>query len=103
MLPALGKRPTTSTPSRKRTFGIARTRRRIEPSSRGLLCAWKTGAPSQSTLVYLLYFYQTGFRFYEMGYASALIWVLLVAILLLTAALFKSSDLWVFYESEVKK
>jgi len=61
------------------------------------------GAPSQSTLVYLLYFYQTGFRFYEMGYASALVWVLLVAILLLTAALFKSSDLWVFYESEVKK
>jgi hypothetical protein len=32
-----------------------------------------------------------------------MIWVLLVAILLLTAALFKSSDLWVFYESEVKK
>ena len=61
------------------------------------------GAPSQSTLVYLLYFYQTGFRFYEMGYASALIWVLLVIILLLTAALFRSSDLWVFYESEVKK
>jgi multiple sugar transport system permease protein len=61
------------------------------------------GAPSQSTLVYLLYFYQTGFRFYEMGYASALIWVLLVVILLLTAALFRSSDLWVFYESEVKK
>src|SRR6266511_1429297 len=61
------------------------------------------GAPSQSTLVYLLYFYQTGFRFYEMGYASALIWILLVVILLLTAALFRSSDLWVFYESEVKK
>src|SRR5262249_51527299 len=61
------------------------------------------GAPSQSTLVYLLYFYQTGFRFYEMGYASALIWVLLVVILLLTAVLFRSSDLWVFYESEVKK
>jgi multiple sugar transport system permease protein len=61
------------------------------------------GAPSQSTLVYLLYFYQVGFRFFEMGYASAMIWVLLVIILLLTAAIFRSSDLWVFYESEMKK
>jgi multiple sugar transport system permease protein len=38
-----------------------------------------------------------------MGYASAMIWVLLVIILLLTAAIFRSSDLWVFYESEMKK
>jgi multiple sugar transport system permease protein len=61
------------------------------------------GAPARSTLAYLLYFYQTGFSFYEMGYASALAWVLLVIILLLTAAIFRSSGLWVFYESEVKK
>jgi multiple sugar transport system permease protein len=61
------------------------------------------GAPAQSTLVYLLYFYQNGFRYYEMGYASAMIWVLLVFVLLITAALFRSSALWVFYESEVKK
>lgn len=61
------------------------------------------GAPARSTLAYLLYFYQTGFSFYEMGYASALVWVLLVIVLLMTAAIFRSSSLWVFYESEVKK
>jgi len=61
------------------------------------------GSPGQSTLAYLLYFYQSGFRFYEMGYASAMVWVLLVIVLVLTAAIFKSSSLWVFYESEVKK
>jgi multiple sugar transport system permease protein len=61
------------------------------------------GSPARSTLAYLLYFYQTGFSFYEMGYASAMVWVLLVIVLLLTAAIFKSSGLWVFYESEVKK
>jgi ABC-type sugar transport system permease subunit len=61
------------------------------------------GAPAQSTLVYLLYFYQNGFKYYEMGYASAMIWVLLVFVLLITAAIFRSSALWVFYESEMKK
>jgi multiple sugar transport system permease protein len=62
-----------------------------------------TGGPMRSTLVYLLYFYLNGFRFFEMGYASALVWVLLVIILALTAVIFRSSSLWVFYESEVKK
>jgi multiple sugar transport system permease protein len=61
------------------------------------------GAPLRSLLVYILYFYQVGFRQFEMGYASALVWVLLMIILGLTALAFRSSNLWVFYESEVKK
>jgi multiple sugar transport system permease protein len=61
------------------------------------------GGPIRTTLVYLLYFYQTGFKYLNMGYASALVWVLFVIILLLTAAIFKSSSLWVFYESEMRK
>jgi multiple sugar transport system permease protein len=61
------------------------------------------GGPLRSTLVYLLYFYQTGFKYFDMGYASALIWLLLVIILLLTLIIFRSSSIWVFYESEVRR
>jgi len=61
------------------------------------------GGPVRSTLFYILYFYQTGFTNLQMGYASAMIWVLFVVIILLTLLIFKSSGLWVFYETEVKK
>lgn len=62
-----------------------------------------SGGPLRSTLVYLLYFYQNGFRYFDMGYASALIWLLMVIILLLTLLIFRSSSIWVFYESEVRR
>jgi multiple sugar transport system permease protein len=62
-----------------------------------------SGGPVRSTLVYLLYFYQNGFKYFEMGYASALIWLLLVIVLLLTLLIFRSSNIWVFYESEVRR
>lgn len=62
-----------------------------------------TGRPVRSTLFYLLYFYQNAFIHFRMGYASALAWALLLIILILTALIFRSSSLWVFYESEVRK
>jgi multiple sugar transport system permease protein len=59
------------------------------------------GNPLRSTLVYLLYFFQNAFQRFQMGYASALVWVLFLIIMALTLLVFKSSSLWVFYESEV--
>lgn len=61
------------------------------------------GGPVRSTLVYLLYFYQNGFKYFNMGYASALIWLLMAIILFLTLLIFRSSSLWVFYEAEARK
>ncbi|MEI7027067.1 carbohydrate ABC transporter permease [Paenibacillus sp. y28] len=55
------------------------------------------GGPMDSTLFYTLYLYMKGFAFYEMGYASAMAWVLLVIIGMFTAVLFASSKLWVHY------
>jgi len=46
--------------------------------------------------------YQEAFTFRHMGYASALAWFLLLLILLLTLFIFRSSSLWVFYETERK-
>jgi multiple sugar transport system permease protein len=56
-----------------------------------------TGAPVDSTLFYTLYLYQTGFNYFDFGYASALAWVLLVVIAVLTAAIFAFSRRRVFY------
>ena len=57
-----------------------------------------TGGPSDSTLFYTLYLYQEGFKNLNMGYASAMAWVLVLIILALTALNFWVSKFWVFYE-----
>lgn len=62
-----------------------------------------TGDPLNSTLVYALYLYQRAFKYYNMGYGSALAWVLVLIIALMTAIIFKTSDSWVFYESKEGK
>ncbi|WP_199613679.1 carbohydrate ABC transporter permease [Paenibacillus alkalitolerans] len=56
-----------------------------------------TGGPIDSTLFYTLYLYLKGFSFFEMGYASAMAWLLLVIIGVFTAAVFGSSKYWVNY------
>lgn len=61
------------------------------------------GDPLNSTLVYALYIYQRAFRYSQMGYSSALAWVLVLIIGLFTVVIFRSSSLWVFYESKEGK
>ncbi|GIH81557.1 carbohydrate ABC transporter permease [Planobispora longispora] len=56
-----------------------------------------TGGPTDSTLFYTLYLYTKGFKDYEMGYASALAWVLVIIIAGLTGVNFLASKYWVFY------
>lgn len=57
-----------------------------------------TGGPSDSTLFYSLYLYQQGFARFDMGYASAMAWLLLVIIAIFTAINFFVSKFWVFYD-----
>jgi multiple sugar transport system permease protein len=56
-----------------------------------------TGGPADSTLFYSLYLYQRGFGNFEMGYASAMAWVLLMIVASITALNFLASRYWVFY------
>lgn len=58
------------------------------------------GGPINRTLFYALYLYREAFTNFRMGYASALAWVLLVVIAIVTALIFISSKKWVYYESE---
>jgi multiple sugar transport system permease protein len=56
-----------------------------------------TGGPADSTLFYTLYLYQRGFGNFDMGYASALAWLLLLIVGAFTAINFWASKYWVFY------
>jgi multiple sugar transport system permease protein len=62
-----------------------------------------TGDPLNSTLVYALYLYQQAFKYFDMGYSSAMAWVLVIIIGVFTGIIFKTSDSWVFYESKGSK
>lgn len=57
-----------------------------------------TGAPGDSLMFYPMYLYQQAFRFLNMGYASAMAWMLFLVVLLFTAILLKTSAKWVVYE-----
>ncbi len=60
----------------------------------------QTGGPLQSALFYMLYLYNRGFVTLQMGYASALAWILTAFILTVTVLVLRSSRYWVYYEAE---
>jgi ABC-type sugar transport system permease subunit len=56
------------------------------------------GGPNDLTLFYVLNLYRQAFEFHNMGYASALAWVLFLILLGLTIAIFRGSKNVVYYE-----
>lgn len=58
------------------------------------------GGPNHATLFLSVYLYQHAFLYLNMGYAAAIAWFIFIIVMLLTLMVFKSSPLWVHYESE---
>ncbi|WP_152362020.1 carbohydrate ABC transporter permease [Microlunatus speluncae] len=56
-----------------------------------------SGGPADSTLFYSLYLYERAFTNFDMGYASAMAWVLLLIIAAMTGLNFLVGRKWVFY------
>lgn len=56
------------------------------------------GGPADSTLFYALYLFLRAWRYLDMGYASAMAWVLFLIVAGVTWALFKTHRRWVHYE-----
>jgi len=56
------------------------------------------GGPVDATLVPVLYLFNNAFRFFKMGYASALAWLLFWIVLFFTAIQLKLAPRWVHYE-----
>jgi multiple sugar transport system permease protein len=57
------------------------------------------GEPGDSTRFYVLYLFNQGFEYYEMGYASAMAWLLLLAVLAVTAVILRTSARRIYYEA----
>lgn len=57
------------------------------------------GGPGDDTRFYVLYLYNQAFDFHEMGYASAMAWLLLLLILVLTLLVMRGSRRFVYYEA----
>jgi multiple sugar transport system permease protein len=55
------------------------------------------GGPNNATYFYTMFNYDQAFRFLHMGYASALAWIQLGIILVLTGVAFWSAKKWVHY------
>ncbi|MDR3167814.1 MAG: sugar ABC transporter permease [Treponema sp.] len=59
------------------------------------------GGPLKSTYLYGLLLYEQGFKYFHMGYASSLSWILFIIILVLTSLTFRSSSSWVHYGDNI--
>lgn len=59
-----------------------------------------TGQPADSLLMYTVYLYQRGFVDFQMGYASAMAWMLLIALGIIAGLIFWSTKYWVHYGEE---
>jgi multiple sugar transport system permease protein len=53
------------------------------------------GGPEGSTTFYALYLFQRSWKYFDMGYACAMAWILFVVVMAVTGLVFKSSRTWV--------
>lgn len=63
----------------------------------GIIQAITQGGPGNSTTILSLFIYKNAFRYYEMGYASAISWVLFFIILVITLIQWAGQRRWVHY------
>jgi multiple sugar transport system permease protein len=62
----------------------------------------RLGYPEGSTMFYPLLLYQQGFRFFNMGYASAMAIVLLIVAFAVTLVIIRNSRRWVHYQAGMR-
>jgi multiple sugar transport system permease protein len=55
------------------------------------------GGPQESTYFYSLYLYNRAWKYLDMGYASAMAWMLFIVIVVMTGIVFRSQRRWVHY------
>jgi multiple sugar transport system permease protein len=62
-----------------------------------------SGGPNNATMMYVLYLYNNAFRFFKLGKASAMAWVLFAILLIFTVFQFRNAAKWVYYEGGEKE
>lgn len=62
-----------------------------------------SGGPGDSSNTLVLEIYQEAFKYFRLGYASAIAWLLFVLILVVTGVFYVLQKYWVFYESDERR
>lgn len=58
------------------------------------------GGPNDASLFFVFYLYREAFLRSNMGYASALAWILFIIIVIFSAIILRTQNKWVYYEGE---
>jgi multiple sugar transport system permease protein len=76
----------------------------IATSASGVAGSGTGGAgPLNSLLMYMVLLYRNAFRYFDMGYASAMALTMFIVLVLLTLVVVRSSDYWVHYEGGLRR
>jgi multiple sugar transport system permease protein len=68
--------------------------------TQALVIGGTNGSPLESTLMVMVLIYRNAFRYFKMGYASALAFLMFLVIMVVTVLIFRSSDAWVYTEGK---
>ena len=72
----------------------------LQVFTQGYVMFDKDGGPQQSALFIIMYLFKRAFEFFQMGYASAIAWMLFLVILAITFVQFRLAKRWVYYEAD---
>jgi multiple sugar transport system permease protein len=71
----------------------------LQVFTQGYVMFDRDGGPRNSALFIVMYLFKRAFEFFQMGYASAIAWVLFLIIVAITLVQFRLSKRWVYYEA----
>ena len=72
----------------------------LQVFTQGYVMFDRDGGPANSALFAIMYLFKRAFQYFQMGYASAIAWLLFLVIGVLTAVQFFLSKRWVYYETD---
>jgi multiple sugar transport system permease protein len=72
----------------------------LQTFTQGYIMFDKDGGNQNAALFYVMYLFKRAFEYFQMGYASALAWLLFLVIAVLTAIQFVVAKRWVYYDTE---
>jgi ABC-type sugar transport system permease subunit len=68
--------------------------------TQALVIGGTNGSPLESTLMVMVLIYRNAFRYFKMGYASALAFLMFLVIMFVTVLIFRTSNAWVYTETK---
>lgn len=74
----------------------------IQVFTQGYVSFDKDGGPKNAGLFAVMYLFKQAFEYFQVGYASAIAWLLFIVIIAITLAQFRLSKRWVYYEGDQK-